>query len=156
MVVGPDPTEITEKRDLYAQQRLFSFWEPLQVSKRGTKGIQMVGTCEMVVEFEVEQDRDEWMNTFEMTKESFEWRKHQRSMRAMEQGLNPVMMEPDRWVPDEQVTTCMICQETQFTLFIRRHHCRSCGKVICYECSTFHFDGITTIRFCVSCLHRSK
>ncbi|CAB4062051.1 unnamed protein product [Lepeophtheirus salmonis] len=36
-------------------------------------------------------------------------------------------MEPPAWVPDEAAPICMGCSD-QFTIFKRRHHCRSCGK----------------------------
>jgi RNase P subunit RPR2 len=31
----------------------------------------------------------------------------------------------------------MICQTTQFTFFNRKHHCRTCGRLICHSCSIF-------------------
>eukprot|EP00439_Symbiodinium_sp_Y106_P006758 s2081_g1.t1 len=40
------------------------------------------------------------------------------------------------WVPDEAADCCMA--ETcgrPFTLFRRRHHCRSCGKIFCNDCA---------------------
>eukprot|EP00096_Caligus_rogercresseyi_P011417 TRINITY_DN4485_c0_g1_i1.p1 TRINITY_DN4485_c0_g1~~TRINITY_DN4485_c0_g1_i1.p1 ORF type:complete len:669 (-),score=206.20 TRINITY_DN4485_c0_g1_i1:1457-3463(-) len=43
-------------------------------------------------------------------------------------------LEPPAWVPDEAAPICMGCQDP-FTLFKRRHHCRSCGLVFCYHCS---------------------
>ncbi|XP_040564380.1 lateral signaling target protein 2 [Lepeophtheirus salmonis] len=43
-------------------------------------------------------------------------------------------MEPPAWVPDEAAPICMGCSD-QFTIFKRRHHCRSCGLVFCYRCS---------------------
>lgn len=36
------------------------------------------------------------------------------------------------WVPDSQAPNCMKC-EARFTFTKRRHHCRACGKVSCYE-----------------------
>jgi len=39
-----------------------------------------------------------------------------------------------RWVPDNIRPWCYVCHST-FHLFLRRHHCRMCGEVICYHCS---------------------
>lgn len=37
------------------------------------------------------------------------------------------------WIPDDQAPLCMCCG-TRFSLVTRRHHCRSCGIVICKTC----------------------
>ncbi|KAK4150347.1 FYVE zinc finger-domain-containing protein [Chaetomidium leptoderma] len=39
-----------------------------------------------------------------------------------------------RWQPDSEVTYCPICG-TQFSIFVRKHHCRKCGRVVCNACS---------------------
>jgi ankyrin repeat protein len=39
------------------------------------------------------------------------------------------------WVPDVDAPECMRCSK-RFSLFVRRHHCRSCGLVICHVCSS--------------------
>ncbi|KAJ9164594.1 FYVE-domain-containing protein [Coniochaeta hoffmannii] len=39
-----------------------------------------------------------------------------------------------RWQPDAEVTYCPICH-TQFSFFVRKHHCRKCGRVVCDACS---------------------
>ncbi|KAL8403688.1 hypothetical protein RB594_008803 [Gaeumannomyces avenae] len=39
-----------------------------------------------------------------------------------------------RWQPDAEVTLCPICH-TQFSIFVRKHHCRKCGRVVCNSCS---------------------
>ncbi|KAM5363129.1 hypothetical protein ACJZ2D_012179 [Fusarium nematophilum] len=39
-----------------------------------------------------------------------------------------------RWQPDAEVTYCPICH-TQFSFFVRKHHCRKCGRVVCNSCS---------------------
>ena len=33
------------------------------------------------------------------------------------------------WVPNKRVAMCQACQ-AEFTLLVRRHHCRACGKVV--------------------------
>ncbi|KAK4673157.1 hypothetical protein QC763_109360 [Podospora pseudopauciseta] len=39
-----------------------------------------------------------------------------------------------RWQPDAEVTYCPICN-AQFSIFVRKHHCRKCGRVVCASCS---------------------
>ncbi|KAJ3187729.1 Pleckstrin y domain-containing F member 2 [Gaertneriomyces sp. JEL0708] len=51
------------------------------------------------------------------------------------------------WIPDSEAKVCMICSDTKFSVLTRRHHCRQCGRVICYKCSRIQ-DGI---RLCSEC-----
>lgn len=41
------------------------------------------------------------------------------------------------WVPDHLVKKCMVCDEKEFSMLVRRHHCRKCGKVVCGPCSAY-------------------
>jgi len=41
---------------------------------------------------------------------------------------------PTLWVPDHAASACMGCH-TQFWFGRRKHHCRSCGRLFCSECS---------------------
>jgi hypothetical protein len=38
------------------------------------------------------------------------------------------------WIIDEDINECIICNN-EFGLFLRKHHCRSCGNIICHCCS---------------------
>ncbi|KAJ2853999.1 hypothetical protein J3B02_002885, partial [Coemansia erecta] len=38
------------------------------------------------------------------------------------------------WDPDESAERCYICFR-DFSLFVRKHHCRACGKIVCNSCS---------------------
>ncbi|XP_067138232.1 uncharacterized protein Sptz isoform X2 [Centruroides vittatus] len=61
------------------------------------------------------------------------------------------------WVPDEQVRKCMICQNEQFSMFNRRHHCRRCGRVVCKTCSQHRFpvEGYdSSTRVCDECFEQ--
>ncbi|VVD06035.1 unnamed protein product [Leptidea sinapis] len=42
----------------------------------------------------------------------------------------------EQWVKDYTVDRCMLCRISIFSLIIRRHHCRRCGRVVCHACST--------------------
>lgn len=41
-----------------------------------------------------------------------------------------------KWVDDNAVNNCQNCN-IQFSLTIRKHHCRSCGRIFCYKCSGY-------------------
>nr|CCA15676.1 phosphatidylinositol3phosphate 5kinase putative [Albugo laibachii Nc14]CCA16260.1 phosphatidylinositol3phosphate 5kinase putative [Albugo laibachii Nc14] len=45
------------------------------------------------------------------------------------------------WMPDHLCKVCYDCA-TSFTLFRRRHHCRLCGQIFCYECSDHFVDPV--------------
>ncbi|KAH6580367.1 hypothetical protein BASA61_009081 [Batrachochytrium salamandrivorans] len=61
------------------------------------------------------------------------------------------------WIPDQEATVCMICQATKFSVFVRKHHCRQCGRVICHKCSQFRNGGrrAAQIRVCLECHDQS-
>ncbi|TYZ64387.1 hypothetical protein PybrP1_012350 [[Pythium] brassicae (nom. inval.)] len=39
------------------------------------------------------------------------------------------------WVQDDAVNACFKCH-TLFTLLVRKHHCRACGRIFCSACSS--------------------
>lgn len=39
-----------------------------------------------------------------------------------------------KWVSDDLVENCHKCQQ-QFSVLVRKHHCRSCGHIYCYNCA---------------------
>lgn len=38
------------------------------------------------------------------------------------------------WVPNDLETQCFRCP-VRFGFFIRKHHCRNCGNIVCSTCS---------------------
>mmetsp|Transcript_11478 Transcript_11478/g.13913 ORF Transcript_11478/g.13913 Transcript_11478/m.13913 type:complete len:619 (+) Transcript_11478:242-2098(+) len=46
-----------------------------------------------------------------------------------------VPIEEPVWIPDAEVSYCRLC-DTNFNVLQRRHHCRSCGQVVCESCSS--------------------
>ncbi|CAG5861567.1 unnamed protein product [Menidia menidia] len=57
------------------------------------------------------------------------------------------------WLVDKEATHCLSCQG-QFTWWLRRHHCRLCGRIFCYYCSnnfvTTKHNGVKE-RCCQNC-----
>lgn len=56
----------------------------------------------------------------------------ERSKIAEELGNGRAMASD--WTPDESANNCNCCQ-TNFSITKRKHHCRSCGEVVCKNCS---------------------
>jgi len=59
------------------------------------------------------------------------------------------------WVLDNSVSKCSIC-ETTFSFLVRRHHCRSCGKIFCDQCTSTkrplkNLGYNTPVRLCDIC-----
>lgn len=51
--------------------------------------------------------------------------------------INEETRRMTKWVDDDAVEKCFNCR-TEFTMFVRRHHCRLCGRVFCHYCSNFY------------------
>ncbi len=68
--------------------------------------------------------------------------------------MNRLEVRPARWVPNDVHIACQLCK-AYFNLFRRKHHCRSCGKLICYGCSSNNEYvsgyGDTRVRVCEAC-----
>ena len=58
------------------------------------------------------------------------------------------------WIPDRRVTMCQNCA-AEFSVLVRRHHCRACGKVVCATCSgsraPLRYRDYETARVCDTC-----
>jgi len=64
------------------------------------------------------------------------------------------------WQPDYTVSSCMNCA-THFNSFIRRHHCRGCGKIVCGRCSENrmilpNLSATKPVRVCITCYRSEK
>ncbi|CEF70876.1 FYVE zinc finger domain and Zinc finger, FYVE/PHD-type domain and Zinc finger, RING/FYVE/PHD-type domain and Zinc finger, FYVE-related domain and Domain of unknown function DUF3480 domain-containing protein [Strongyloides ratti] len=61
------------------------------------------------------------------------------------------------WIDDKEADSCMLCN-TKFSIILRRHHCRSCGRVLCNSCCNqrrslrFANDDTKKFRVCESCI----
>jgi hypothetical protein len=55
-----------------------------------------------------------------------------KALKVLEEYNAPV------WVPDSRADRCACCNE-QFGIWRRKHHCRLCGQVVCWACSSKTF-----------------
>ncbi|KAL4238677.1 Zinc finger FYVE domain-containing protein 1 [Mactra antiquata] len=49
-------------------------------------------------------------------------------------GMLKDSARPAYWVPDDQITSCCVC-DTEFSIKLPIHHCRACGQGVCDKCS---------------------
>ena len=62
-----------------------------------------------------------------------------------------------RWMASDASDECMCCKKA-FGILRRRHHCRSCGQLVCGGCSSLNAQqtGVAlALRVCDSCLFAS-
>ncbi|OQS04200.1 hypothetical protein THRCLA_20943 [Thraustotheca clavata] len=67
---------------------------------------------------------------------------------------NPLETYNVTWVHDVDVLDCSVCH-TRFSFFFRRHHCRSCGSIVCSNCSQTRkpvYGLINLHRVCDDCI----
>ncbi|XP_052071932.1 FYVE, RhoGEF and PH domain-containing protein 6-like isoform X3 [Mytilus californianus] len=91
------------------------------------------------VEASSEKDRDEWVTSLKNTIDDYTQRRNTfETVRAGNQSFYDkdfvLGSKAPIWIPDARVTMCMLCT-CEFSVAWRRHHCRSCGRVICSTCS---------------------
>jgi len=67
-----------------------------------------------------------------------------------------ITFKPPRWVPDSEVKCCTNCQ-IFFTIVLRKHHCRACGRIFCATCADKfillppQFNYKEPVRVCFEC-----
>lgn len=49
----------------------------------------------------------------------------------------PNILNKRGWMPDNDANNCVNCRRS-FNIFVRKHHCRLCGKIFCYLCSNYY------------------
>ncbi|CAG0896947.1 unnamed protein product, partial [Darwinula stevensoni] len=63
--------------------------------------------------------------------------------------------QKSKWIPDKKADRCMECGTEPFSMFHRRHHCRRCGRVVCFSCSQHRIlvegYGNVEVRVCDPC-----
>jgi hypothetical protein len=59
---------------------------------------------------------------------------------------NNTVYERERysWVKNDSVTHCYKCKSA-FWFYLRKHHCRSCGQIFCYNCTDKYIELPTDI-----------
>jgi len=71
------------------------------------------------------KEKKEWMNALREATNAYA-----KNFPHMQRDTAPI------WESDDAAPQCMRCKNA-FTVISRRHHCRSCGMVVCGDCSPF-------------------
>eukprot|EP00602_Paraphysomonas_sp_CaronLab_P000051 CAMPEP_0185028450 /NCGR_PEP_ID=MMETSP1103-20130426/14168_1 /TAXON_ID=36769 /ORGANISM="Paraphysomonas bandaiensis, Strain Caron Lab Isolate" /LENGTH=652 /DNA_ID=CAMNT_0027562875 /DNA_START=12 /DNA_END=1970 /DNA_ORIENTATION=+ len=95
-------------------------------------------------------ERDSWVQEVSRLRQAM----LEEAVRAGEDTAEEIVVAPV-WNPDKAASCCEVCN-TSFTLFNRKHHCRSCGVVVCDGCSRSkvllpHVDAVKPQRVCDTC-----
>ena len=82
-----------------------------------------------------------WRATSSVSAFCFVWSKSVSCPSAGMSSLSAMhaMVDPASWVPDSQLSNCENCSK-KFGVYRRKHHCRNCGHIFCWECSKLKFD----------------
>ncbi len=67
--------------------------------------------------------------------------------------MDNAKLQGRKWADDSEVRNCLGCQR-EFTLTVRKHHCRNCGQIFCSDCSaraTAVGASKKPVRVCDSC-----
>ena len=64
-------------------------------------------------------------------------------------------MEKARWRLNQDASTCTSCDKN-FSIIVRRHHCRACGDIFCDDCTKWkvplpHKGYSDRVRSCCAC-----
>jgi len=106
------------RRDLHSYR--------LALSQAGIRADSGVGSSQGRGQGDIEQDElalMEGRSGVESTTSEVSW-----------EAVDEKETRPTLWVPDHAASQCMGCH-TQFWFGRRKHHCRSCGRLFCSECS---------------------
>ncbi len=98
------------------------------------------------------ETRSMWLEALQNTLE--EAMKTKEKLVGADASTGPTIVAPV-WMQDNTKTNCVLC-DTLFTTFVRRHHCRQCGRLVCNTCSPHriilgHVHRTQTQRVCTSC-----
>lgn len=61
----------------------------------------------------------------------------------------------DFWMPDHTGGVCYDCC-VEFNLFTRRHHCRLCGRIFCYQCIKNSLLGHASFNQTLTCIQEGE
>ena len=89
--------------------------------------------CNVLLYFRNVQERNDWLDALNSAIEDYRSRKATfvslDQMASPSRSLGRLGDAAPVWVPDTRVTMCGSCS-AEFSLVLRRHHCRACGKVM--------------------------
>lgn len=75
--------------------------------------------------------------------------------------LHLALVSKDNWIRNEQRPHCYYCQR-KFRPFVRKHHCRACGEIVCRHCNRHRkvqvgaaLEQTINVRLCFDCIDKA-
>lgn len=69
------------------------------------------------------------------------------------------LVSKDNWIKNDERPHCYYCQRTFRPPFVRKHHCRGCGEVVCRSCNRHRKVRIPlrvlNVRLCFDCIDKA-
>nr|CCA14868.1 conserved hypothetical protein [Albugo laibachii Nc14] len=72
------------------------------------------------------------------------------------------LLKKENWIKNELRTCCYYCNR-KFHSFVRRHHCRACGDIVCSGCNhrrevqvNCRRKSIVNVRLCLDCIGKAS
>lgn len=114
--------------------------EVFEVSGKTGDGVQEAFDCLLIAE------EEDFLNMDSLTAGM-----DAMSSRRRPKGKATAPCERSTWVPDGDANDCGSCGRN-FSIFVRKHHCRACGDIFCQNCSneTWEYGG-ERVRVCEEC-----
>lgn len=101
-----------------------------------TNAFQMINQKKsFIVIAKSKEEKYEWMGAIMSAIDEEVRRKQTLNRKQDNTDASGFVFEAPLWVQDKDATHCFKCHD-EFTFVNRRHHCRSCGNVVCGDCSS--------------------
>lgn len=78
--------------------------------------------------------------SFPISRQTSPLKRRHLPVHSTSSGAGQLPVDRRYWMLDESCRQCFECG-SHFTTLLRKHHCRMCGRIFCYQCSSKSVEG---------------